>query len=154
MQSRHDHERWLTNSINKGSLLARVQEHAKAGRFRRKAVRYILAEQVRRVGKAKWEQRMCILAGNVVIVPLGKLERLCLNMWRNTGKLQWTSSTESVLQPNWTDHHLFTACTRSSFQRNMIQQHFVRSPSLREKLSDQYAGVELATGKCIFYILL
>lgn len=36
----------------------------------------------------------------------------------------------------------------------MIQQHFVRSPSLREKLSDQYAGVELATGKCIFFIYI
>lgn len=35
----------------------------------------------------------------------------------------------------------------------MIQQHFIRSPSLREKLNDRYAGVELATGEyTILYV--
>lgn len=32
-------------------------------------------------------------------------------------------------------------------ETKMIPQHFIRSPSLRQKLNDRYAGVELATGK-------
>lgn len=61
MQPRHDHERWLTNSINKSSLLAGIQEYAKAGRFRRAKPFDILWQ-----GKCvewerlnKWEQGMC-----------------------------------------------------------------------------------------------
>jgi hypothetical protein len=29
----------------------------------------------------------------------------------------------------------------------MIAQHFIRSPSLRQKLQDRYAGLELVSGK-------
>lgn len=32
----------------------------------------------------------------------------------------------------------------------MIAQHFIRSPSLKEKLNDRYAGLELVTGKYCF----
>jgi hypothetical protein len=38
----------------------------------------------------------------------------------------------------------------------MIAQHFIRSPSLRQKLQDRYAGLELVSGKylSIFFNLI
>ncbi|KAF7490275.1 hypothetical protein SSS_10353 [Sarcoptes scabiei] len=36
----------------------------------------------------------------------------------------------------------------------MIQQHFIRSPSLREKLNDRYAGLELISGLIIAVVII
>ncbi|KAH9416376.1 hypothetical protein DERP_000881 [Dermatophagoides pteronyssinus] len=36
----------------------------------------------------------------------------------------------------------------------MIQQHFIRSPSLREKLNDRFAGLELISGMIIAIVII
>ncbi len=73
--------------------------------------------------------------------------------WKTTE--HFFSDSQQNLSHSWIEPIIICLqCLLCLRLKNMIQQHFVRSPSLREKLSDQYAGIELATGKKPFFLIV